>query len=405
MTLAVERLRCQVPAGVLAIGDVPVRLTWRLVADGPNAGQLGYRIDAAATAEFDAILATTGDCVGDEQVAMIAPGGPLNSREARHYRVRVRGTSSWSDWSQSLRVEAGLLRPDDWLARAVTLAGDPGSRKQAPAPMVRRVFDLPGPVAQARLHVTALGLHQVTINGRAVTTDLLAPGWTTYRHRLLADTYDVTDLLTAGPNAIGAVLGDGWYRGRLGWQPGHARCHYGDQVALVAQLEIASAPTAAGSWSQRMRSGEPSTGEIRSADLYDGSTIDLRESLIGWDRAGFDDTDWRAVAIVPFDLGLIEPRMAPPVRIVETMPVDRTSRRWRAVGARRRPEHLRLVRLRVLGRRGDRVTVRHAEVLEPDGSLHTRALRSAKATDTYVLAEDKLVIARAGIHLPWLPLR
>jgi alpha-L-rhamnosidase len=273
---------------------------------------------------------------------------------------------------------------------AITLPDDPGSRQQAPAPMVRREFDLRAPVIRARLHVTALGLHRVTINGRAVSTDLLAPGWTTYRHRLLADTYDVTDLLKPGPNAIGAVLGDGWYRGRLGWQPEHARCHYGDQVALIARLEIEfvdgdpAVVVTDGDW-------RASTGDVRSADLYDGATIDLRERRSGWDRPGFDDAGWAAVAVVPFDAGLIEQRTAQPVRVVATLPAERSPRgagRWALDGGQNVSGW---VRLTVRGRRGDTVTVRHAEVLEPDGSLHTRALRSAKATDTYILADAEPV--------------
>ncbi len=390
MTLRVERLRSQVPEGVLTIGLDPVRLTWRLTADRPDAVQLGYRIDAAASPDFDVILATTGDLDHDDQVAVVAPGDPLRSREVRHYRVRVRDGSGWSGWSDPLRVEAGLLHADDWVARAVTLPDDPGSHRQAPAPMVRRGFDVPGPVTRARLHVTALGLHRVTINGRPISADLLAPGWTSYRHRLLADTYDVTAFLTAGPNAIGAVLGDGWYRGRLGWQPGHERCHYGEQVGLVAQLEIDCAD------GSRVVVGtdedwRASTGEIRSADLYDGSTTDLRERRPDWDCPGFDDRGWASVAIVPFDGGGIEPRTAPAVRVVATLPVDRSPRgdgRWALDGGQNISGW---VRLRVRGRRGDAVTVRHAEVLEPDGSLHTRALRSARATDTYVLADDQIV--------------
>jgi alpha-L-rhamnosidase len=390
VTMRVERLRSQVPEGVLTIGFDPVRLTWRLTADRPDAVQLGYRIDAAASPEFDAILATTGDLDHDDQVAVVAPGGPLGSREVRHYRVRARDASGWSGWSDPLRVEAGLLHPDDWVARAVTLPDDEGSHQQAPAPMVRRGFDIPGPVTRARLHVTALGLHRVTINGQPISADLLAPGWTSYRHRLLADTYDVTAFLTPGPNAIGAVLGDGWYRGRLGWQPGHERCHYGEQVGLVAQLEIdcADGSRVVVATDEDWRA---STGEIRSADLYDGSTIDLRERRPDWDRPGFDDKDWVRVAIVPFDVGRIEPRTAPPVRVVAKLAVERSPRgdgRWALDGGQNISGW---VRLTLRGRRGDSVTVRHAEVLEPDGSLHTRALRSARATDTYVLADDETV--------------
>jgi alpha-L-rhamnosidase len=390
MTLIVERLRCQVPDGVLAIGAELVRLSWRLGSTRPDAAQLGYRIEVARSPTFDDVLADSGEVDGDAQVAVVAPGGTLRSREIRSYRVRVRDADGWSAWSDPLLVEAGLLDAADWVARAITLPDDPGSREQAPAPMVRRAFDVPAPVVRARLHVTALGLHHVTINGQRVADDLLAPGWTTYRHRLLADTYDVTAFLGPGANAIGAVLGDGWYRGRLGWHPEHERCHYGDQVALIAQLEIDCADgrrlviATDADW-------RGSTGEVRSADLYDGSTIDFRRRQPGWDRPGFDDAGWVDVATVPFEATIVEPRTAPPVRTVAVLPATRSARGpgcWALDGGQNIAGW---VRLTVRGRRDDVVTVRHAEVLEADGSLHTRALRTAKATDTYVLADDGIV--------------
>ena len=197
----------------------------------------------------------------------------------------MRDVSGWSGWSDALRIEAGLLEAGAWSARAITLPDDPGSRDQSPSPVLRREFDVPAPIASARLHVTALGVHQVSLNGRLVSDDLLAPGWTSYRHRILADTYDVTRLLTPGRNAIGAVLGDGWYRGRLGWDAADDRCRYGRELGLIAQLEIECVD------GTRMvvvsdRSWRASTAEIRAADLYDGSTIDLRMAQAGWDCAG-----------------------------------------------------------------------------------------------------------------------
>ena len=86
--------------------------------------------------------------------------------------------------------------------------------------------------------MTALGLHDVRLNGDPVSDELLAPGWTPYRQRLLADTYDVTSLLRSGTNVIVARLGDGWYRGRLGWDPIDDRGHYGRELGLIAQLEV-----------------------------------------------------------------------------------------------------------------------------------------------------------------------
>ena len=391
MTLVVQRLRSQLPDTVLAIGAETPRLSWQLSASHDGLVQLGYEIEASQSPSFEALLATTGERNGEAQVAVPAPGGALRSREVRFYRVRVRDVSGWSGWSEPLRIEAGLVEPGAWTAQAITLPDDPGSRSQAPAPLLRTEFEVRVPVATARLHVTALGVHRVTLNGRPVSDDLLAPGWTSYRHRILADTYDVTRLLSTGRNAIGAALGDGWYRGRLGWELADDRCRYGREVGLVAQLEIECVD------GTRLviatdRSWRASTAEVRTADLYDGSTIDLRMAQPGWDAVGFDDSGWIAAISVPLDPLVIEQRSAPPVRRIATLPVPLSPAGpgcWRLDGGQNISGW---VRLTVRGRRGDRVLVRHAEVLEPDGGLHTLALRSAKATDTYVLAGDGAVV-------------
>ena len=391
MTLVVQRVRSQVPDGVLCIGaDVP-RLSWQVSASHPGLVQLGYEIEAADSPGFETVLASTGDRDGDAQLAVAAPGGALRSREVRHYRVRVRDSSGWSGWSEPLQVEAGLIEPGSWSADAITLPNDPGRRAQAPAPILRREFDVAAPIARARLHVTAHGVHRVSLNGRPVSEDLLAPGWTSYHHRLLVDTYDVTRLLRPGRNAIGAVLGDGWYRGRLGWDRREDRCRYGREVALVAQLEIESADGTRQVIASD-RTWRASTAEIRSADLYDGSVIDLREAVHGWDRTGFDDAGWIAAATLPFDPSRLEQRTSPPVRRIATLPVERLHAGddcWRLDGGQNVSGW---VRLTVRGKRGDRVEVRHAEVVEPDGGLHTKALRSAKATDVYILADEATVV-------------
>jgi alpha-L-rhamnosidase len=379
-------LRCQVPAGVLAIGGEPVRLTWRVEPAVAGLVQEAYEIEASPSPDFDHVTATSGVVRSAEQIGVMAPGEPLRSREVRHFRVRILTEQGWTAWSPILRVEAGLLEAGDWSAEAVTLPDDPGASAASAAPVVRREFEIGGEIASARLYVTALGLHRVTINGSAVSPDLLAPGWTSYRRRLLADAYDVTALLTPGANVIGATLGDGWYRGRLGWEHGGRRATYGRDVALVAQLEVQLADgrtervvTDAG-W-------HAATAEIRSADLYDGAVVDLREARAGWMVRGYDDSDWAPVAVIPFDPSVIEPRVAPPVRVVAVLPATER-RRGDAIALDGGQNLAGWVRLRVRGRAGDRVTVRHAEVLEPDGSLHVRALRSARATDVYILADD-----------------
>jgi alpha-L-rhamnosidase len=390
--LVVASLRSQLAENVLASGAGPVRLTWTLrSSDDPTARQLAYEIEALAD-DRSGRRWGSNEVLGDAQVAVAAPDGPLGSRETRVYRVRVRSTAGWSAWSDTVRVEAGLLDGADWVGDAITLPDDPGDATPSPSPLLRRSFIVDRPVRRARLYVTSFGLHRITIDGSSVTDDLLAPGWTPYGKRILAESYEVTELLGIGEHVIGAVLGDGWYRGRLGWEGETARNTYGAQLALLAQLELTfddgttSIVATDGSW-------QASTGAIRRADLYDGCHVDLRQAQADWDRPGFDSAAWRSVVVVPLDTSLIEPRVAPPVRVIATLPCAITplpgARGWRLDAGQNATGW---VRMRVRGSTDATVTVRHAEVLEPDGSLHTRSLRSAKATDTYVLAGGDPVV-------------
>ena len=348
--------------------------------------QLEWAIERSSTPTFDSANTTSASGQTADQVDVAVPGPPLRSRETAWLRVRIRTHAGWTSWSQGLAVEAGLLDPADWTADAVTLPDDPGAVRPAPSPIVRREFTVPWTVARARLHVTSLGLNLVTINGRPVTADLLGPGWTPYRRRLLSDTFDVTTLIGEGPNAIGAMLGDGWFRGRLGWNPDGDRGAYGHEVALLAQLEI-DVVDGSRMVVQTDRTWRASTAEVVAADLYDGASIDLRRRQDHWDEPGFDDHQWLPVAVVPIDRSTIEPRTAPPVRSIATLPVVRTDRGSGRILLDGGQNIAGFGRLRVRGARGTTVRVRHAEVLEPDGSLHVRSLRSAKATDEYILAD------------------
>ena len=384
----VTDLRSQVADGVLVIGTEPVRLTWRVDAGGAARTQLAYECQASGDASFDPVGWTSGVVEAADQVAVATPGPALVSREVRYFRVRVRTEEGWTDWSRALRVEAGLLKPGDWHASAVTLPGDPGRERPSPSPVLRREFGLEGEVERARLYVTALGVYRLSINGVAVGDGLLSPGWTTYRHRFVADTYDVASLLRRGANVIVATLGDGWYRGRLGWEPDGARCQYGSDVGLVAQLEVVQRDAT----TRRVVTDEAwlaSTGEIMAADLYDGSLIDLRERLVGCEQPGYDTGSWRPVAVVSFDPALVEPRVAPPVRAIETIPTPPIPKPgaadpWTGCWA----EH-----------RGLRPAPRPGPAWHPGHCAPRRGARAGRlapharpalgrATDTYVLADD-----------------
>jgi alpha-L-rhamnosidase len=394
MTSSVVNLTTHYAPELLTVGRDPVRLRWRLADGADMAAVDGFEVQASRDLEFAGASFSSCRLAARDGILpfrAVDPLPPLSSREQRFYRVRALDGGGSGEWSEPLRVEAGLLEAADWEALPITLPADQGAYQQSPSPLLRREFEVGAPVVIARLHVTALGLHRVTINGAQVSDDLLAPGWSSYHGRLLSDTYDVTGSIRVGANTIAATLGDGWWRGRLGWEPSGDRCRYGEQIALLAQLELTltdgSSLTIATdeSWSS-------SVGEVRSADLYDGCSIDLREAQRGWELPGFDDAGWSNAVTVPIDLSIIEPRLASPVRAVKTLKAKATHRQDGKIMLDAGQNIAGYVELTVRGDPGDQITIRHAEVLERDGTLHVRSLRSAKATDSYVLADHEQVV-------------
>ncbi|GGS33033.1 family 78 glycoside hydrolase catalytic domain [Streptomyces griseoviridis] len=275
-----------------------------------------------------------------------------------------------------------------WTARAV------GPHPAAPAPaegarpavLLRAEFTARAPVRSARLLVTALGVYELALNGAVVGDHVLAPGWTSYRHRHRYQTFDVTGLVREGRNAWGAHLADGWYRGLLGFNGG-TRDIYGDRTGLLAELRVEYADGSA----DTVSTGDDwrwSPGPVLAAGLYEGEEYDARRERPRFSEPGFDDSAWRPVEVLEFDTAVLFPADSPPVRRVETVPpvavtTSPTGRTILDFGQ----NLVGRLRIRVRGEAGRTVTLRHAEVLE-DGDLCTRPLRHAHATDRYTLRGD-----------------
>lgn len=369
------------------VGVASPRLSWRLEGDRGSVRQVGYELQVGDEPGFSDDVVSSGFIVASAPMGAAWPGAPFTSRQTRYVRVRIWTEQGRTAWSEPHRVEAALLEADDWIARPISPTGNVGRREPAPAPLVRRSFHLDRPVASARLYVTALGVHDTWINGERVGDAVLDPGWTAYQSRLLYAAYDVTPLLHDGENVLSAMIGDGWWRGNLTWEP--KRAVYGETTAFLAQLEIVFEdgsvlvlPTD-NSW----RGG---SGAVVSADIYDGSTCDLRLEPTGWRTAGFDEAAWETVDTLPLPLGL-ELRAAPPVRVIDRWPLDFRPTPWGTLIADCGQNLAGYVRLRARGPRGATIIARHAEVLMPDGQLFTAALRHAKATDRYILADEMSV--------------
>lgn len=252
-----------------------------------------------------------------------------------------------------------------------------------PAPLFRRDFTSPA-VRRATLHVTALGLVEAYLNGHRVGVEVLAPGWTTYRHRLNYSTYDVTDLLNDGENTLGAIVGEGWARGRLGWEgAGPNKNIFADRPGLFMQLELDY-----GDRTEIVATDEKfttSTGAILFDSIYDGEHYDARQEQRGWSAPNFDDAAWTPAETIAWNLDTLEAPTKEPVRRIEELPVREliTTPSGKII-ADFGQNLVGWVRLDVEGDPGTTVTLRHAEVLE-DGELCVRPLRGAKATDKFTL--------------------
>jgi len=251
-----------------------------------------------------------------------------------------------------------------------------------PAAYFRREFDVAEPPRRAILRLTALGIVVAHLNGVRVGEDVLSPGWTSYRHQLDVLSYDVTDLIVPGRNALGAVVGEGWASGNLTWL--NQRCNYSDRPALFAELELSYADrTEVVATDDRWR---VSTGGVRDNGIYAGETFDARLEPDGWALTGFDDEQWSTASAYAWELGTLREPVAPPIRRQEELaPVEIRS----TTDGRHIVDFGQVlsgwVRLSVTGPAGTTVTLRHAELLTPTGELERETNRTAEATDRYVL--------------------
>jgi alpha-L-rhamnosidase len=269
-----------------------------------------------------------------------------------------------------------------WIASPV--CGAP--RLTVPVPYFRKTFRLDLPIQSAVLHITALGLYECEINGQVVGNHVFSPGWTDYRKRLHFQSHDVTSLLTAGDNALGVNLGDGWYAGHVAEKD---RQYYGERPQLLFQLEI----TAQDGSVHRIVSDatwKTTTGPILESDIMMGETYDARRELGSWSLPGYDDASWQSIVLAPDPQISLDHSPGPPVLRHEILP------------GKARPGlggHPNLamqmfdfaqnftgrVRLTVRGKRGTRLEIRHAEMLQEKGWLYTENYRGARATDSYTL--------------------
>ena len=399
-------LRCEYLVDPLGIDTPAPRFSWQLsaapaAANARGRSQSAYRIlVAAAVDELAAGRGTVWDsgravAAGSTNVAYA--GRALASSERCYWQVRVWDEAGMpGPWSAPAWFEMGLLNASDWTASWIC-APDPAIS----SPLLRKEFAVTGPVTRARAYVAGLGFSELYLNGAKVGDRVLDPAPTFYHNdqepelqdRVLYTTYDVTDLLRDGRNAVGVWLGNGWYSSD---RPPELRADplsepYGQAPRAIVQLVIETAGgnrrTVASDTTWRA-----SASPILANDLCDGEFYDARREQPGWSGAAFDDAHWQPAVPAPEPVGPLQAQAIPPITVSETLPAaDVTSPRYPygAVYVVDFGQHFSgWVRLRLRGPRGSKVSLRHGGRRYADGFVDQRNNRDARQTDTYVLSGD-----------------
>ncbi|SHE25015.1 alpha-L-rhamnosidase [Actinomyces glycerinitolerans] len=400
-------------ARLLAVETATPRLSWRISSAPDGWRQEEYEVEVTRGGEegHETEVVTVKSA---KQILVPWPTTPLASRQTATVRIRVRGRtedvghaavpigaeaasqpgadatpvsadgSAWSPWSARVEVEAALLDAADWEAAFIAPVdiGGVGER----APVISRTVEVPEGLLAARLRATAHGVCEPRINDVRVDDSVLNPGWTSYTHRLQVVTWDVTELLHPGTNRVDVLLGNGWWRGHLGYLGDTAV--YGDRLALAAQLELT---TADGTHTviATDESWTAAESAVVADDLYDGQSTDLR-------LAGPSASAHRVEIVSAAPSGAargatspkLVPQVAPRIRPTGALPAQRV---WNSPSGKTLVDFgqnaVGVVRLTVRGlESGTEITIRHAEVLE-DGELGIRPLRAARATDTWILSD------------------
>lgn len=396
-----QALRCEYLANPQGIDVVSPRLSWVLQGQSPRMHglrQSAWQILVASSEKSldhgRGDLWDSGKVESDQSIQVSYAGAALTSRQACFWKVRVWDQADRpSSWSQTASWSTGLLQPDDWKSQWIGLeepvpapaqaTNDLESRRLA-ARCLRKEFGVSRRLRRATVYFSGLGLSELYLNGQKVGEDVLSPGLTDYDKRVLYVTRDVTESVRSGRNALGVMLGNGRFYAPRDKVPTATRSFGFPKLRLQLEVEYTDGTrdviVSDASWKVTTE------GPIRANNEYDGEEYDARREMPGWSKTGFDDLAWGPAQLVSAPAGKLAAQMIEPIRVTGTLqPVALTEPQPGVFIFDLGQNMVGWCRLKVRGAAGAKVSLRHAETLQPDGSLYVANLRSAKVTDTYTL--------------------
>ena len=372
--------------------DITVpRLSWEMKSNKRGTKQVAYQVMCANSIDTlekeERLVWNSNKAETDKSVHVYYKGSILKPGQKVFWKVRIWDNyGEVSDWSDIAFWQMGMLKPSKWKAKWIEPAFEEDISKSTPCPYFRKKFTPKSKVERAVICISSRGLYELSLNGNKVGDELFTPGWTSFQHRLQYQVYDVTEQIVDGENAIGAILGDGWYRGYLVWQGN--KNFYGNKLALLFHLRM---------WysdgSKELvvsdKTWRSSTGPLFESDIYNGEIYDANQEIDGWNKSGFDDSSWKAVFEKDHGYENLVSSEGIPVRVTQTIkPLEKIITPKGELVYDLGQNIVGWVRFRLKGEKGTKVTLNHAEVLDQEGNFYTDNLRAAKAEDTYIFKGD-----------------
>ena len=381
----VGNLTCEYLVNPVGINATMPRLSWKMTSAENEQFQTAYQLIVASSPELlnakTADLWNSGKIESSQSILVSYEGKELLSRQKCWWKLKIwdkNGKSS--NWSEMASFEIGLLHAEDWTAEWIN--PDCKTDKYIDnCPLLRNEFNVVKKIKEARLYCTSLGLYQVYLNGKKVSDDLFTPGWTSFKNRVQYQTYDVSDMLINGGNAVAVLLGNGWYRD---FRPNGSEEDKNKDLKLLAQIEIVFTDGSKqivntdNSWKSFQ-------SPILSSTIYNGEVYDARLEKDSWNLFGFNDDNFEKVIISKERKDNINAPNAPAVRRIEEIhPLNILYTPDGDTVFDMGQNMVGWCRLNVDCSAGTTIKLKHAEVLDSDGNFYTKNLRTAKQEITYI---------------------
>lgn len=392
--LRVSDLRIEGRVNPEGIDTRQPRFSWQLTGAQRNLHQTAYQILVASSEEKLAAnegdLWDSGKVNAGQSIQNPYQGKTLKSRTEAFWKVKIWTNQGESDWSTPQHFSMGQLYTVDWKGRWIGLdrafAWDTETQfSRLSARYFRKEFTPKKEIKRAKVYIIGLGLYELYLNGQKIGDQVLAPAPTDYTQGVKYNTFDVTALLKSGKNAIGTILGNGrYYTMRQAYKPYKIKTFGYPKLLLNLVLTYTDGST---EWVTTDDSWKATAdGPIRTNNEYDGEEYDATKELPGWSIAGFNDQKWLKAELVQEPGGAYEAQMHENMKVMETVkPVSIKPLKTGGYVLDMGQNLAGWVRLKVQGKRGDRIKLRFAETLQENGELFVRNLRDAKVTDVYTL--------------------